>query len=70
MFKRYKICCSANNWADELKAKVNNLAVGRSIGYLVRVNFQATIRLQYDKTKILERMGLMQFMSMDDFICG
>ena len=66
-FKRYEICCSANDW-NEMKAKKLPTLIERE-ALVTCVELTAEQQVSYDQAKknILERMGPVWFVSMDDF---
>ena len=67
-FKRYEICCNANDWGDELKAKkLPTLLEGEALVTWLELTSEQQSNYTVSKTKILERMGPVRFVSMDDF---
>ena len=67
-FRRFEICCRANNWGAEMKAKkFPTLLEGEAIA--VRLELMSEEQDTYDtaKKKIIERMVPAHFMSLTDF---
>ena len=69
-FKRYEICCSANDWNDEMKAKkMPTLLEGEALVTWLELTAEQQASYDLAKKNILERMGPVRFVSMDDFHC-
>ena len=67
-FKRYEICCNVNDWGDELKVKkLPTLLEGEALVTWLELTSEQQSNYTASKTKILERMGPVRFVSMDDF---
>ena len=67
-FKRYEICCNTNDWGDELKAKkLPTLLEGEALVTWLELTSEQQSNYGQAKSKILERMGPVKFVSMDDF---
>ena len=67
-FKRYEICCNANDWGDQLKAKkLPTLLEGEALVTWLELTPEQQSDYKVAKAKILERMGPVRFVSMDDF---
>ena len=67
-FKRYEICCNANDWGDQLKAKkLPTLLEGEALVTWLELTPEQQSDYGVAKAKILERMGPVRFVSMDDF---
>ena len=67
-FKRYEICCRANNWGDDLKAKkLPILLEGEAFVTWLELTTEQQSDYKVAKAKILEGMGPVRFVSMDDF---
>ena len=67
-FLKYEICCVANEWGDELKAKkLPTLLEGEALA--VWLEFSTEQQASYDaaKAKITKAMAPVQFVSLDDF---
>ena len=66
--KRYEICCNTNDWGDELKAKkLPTLLEGEVLVTWLELTCEQQSNYELAKTKILERMGPIRFVSMGDF---
>jgi len=67
-FKRYEICCNANDWNDEMKAKkLPTLLEGEALVTWLELTTEQQGSYELGKKSILERMGPVRFVSMDDF---
>jgi len=67
-FKRYEICCNANDWNDEMKAKkLPTLLGGEALVTWLELTSEQQANYKQAKTNILERMGPVRFVSMDEF---
>ena len=67
-FKRYEICCRANDWDDDLKAKkLPTLLEGEALVTWLELTTEQQSDYKVAKAKILEGMGPVRFVSMDDF---
>ena len=63
-FKRYEICCNTNDWGDE---KLPTLLEGEALITWLQLTSEQQSSYGLAKSKILERMGPVKFVSMDDF---
>ena len=69
-FKHYEICCSANDWNGEMKAKkLPTLLEGEALVTWLELTTEQKASYDQVKKNILERMGPVWFVSMDDFHC-
>ena len=69
-FKRYEICCRANDWDDDLKVKkLPTLLEGEALVTWLELTTEQQSDYKVAKAKILEGMGPVWFVSMDDFHC-
>ena len=69
-FKRYEICCNANDWGDGLKAKkLLTLLEGETLVTWLELISEQQSSYGQAKSKILERMEPVKFVPMDDFHC-
>ena len=67
-FQKYKICCVANDWSDELKnKKLPTLLEGEALAIWLELTTEQQENYQTVKSKIIERMGPVRFVSFDDF---
>ena len=67
-FKRYEICCRANDWDDDLKVKkLPTLLEGEALVTWLELTTEQQLDYKVAKAKILEGMGPVRFVSMDDF---
>ena len=67
-FQRFEICCNANSWGDETKAKrLPTLLEGEALAVWLELSEDEQKDYKVAKAKILERMGPVQFILMDDF---
>ena len=67
-FQRFEICSNANGWANEVKAKkLPTLLEGEALAVWLELSEDEKKSYKDAKTKILERMSPMQFVSMDNF---
>ena len=67
-FKCYEICCSANDWNDEMKVKkLPTLLEGEALVTWLELTVEQQASYDQAKKNILERMGPVWFVSMDDF---
>ena len=67
-FQRFEICCTANGWGDETKAKrLPTLLEGEALAVWLELSEAEQKDYKAAKAKMLERMGPVQFVSMDDF---
>ena len=67
-FQQFEICCSANEWNDATKAKkLPTLLEGEALATWLELSEEQKASYSGAKAKMIERLGLMQFVSMDDF---
>ena len=67
-FKRYEICCTANDWSDEVKAKkLPTLLEGEALATWLELTAEQQASYTDAKARMLERLSPVQFVSMDDF---
>ena len=67
-FQRFEICCSANEWNDATKAKkLPTLLEGEALATWLELSEEQKASYSGAKAKMIERLGPMQFVSMDDF---
>ena len=67
-FQKYEICCVANEWADELKAKkLPTLLEGEALAVWLELTTEQQGTYQTAKAKIVERMAPVRFVSFDEF---
>jgi hypothetical protein len=69
-FKRFEICCSANDWNDEMQAKkMPTLLEGEALAVYLDLQEDEQKDYKVAKRKITERLAPVQFVSLDDFHC-
>ena len=67
-FKWYEISCNANDWNDEMKAKkLPTLLGGEALVTWLELISEQQANYEQAKTNILERMGPVRFVTMDEF---
>ena len=67
-FQKYEICCVANEWGDELKAKkLPTLLEGEALAVRLELTTEQQGTYQTAKAKIVERMAPVHFVSFDKF---
>ena len=67
-FQRFEICCNANEWNDGMKAKkLPTLLEGEALATWLELSEEQKASYTDAKAKMIERLGPMQFVSMDDF---
>ena len=67
-FQRFEICCNANEWNDGMKAKkLPTLLEGEALATWLELSEEQKASYSDAKAKMIERLGPMQFVSMDDF---
>ena len=69
-FLKYEICCVANEWGDELKAKkLLTLLEGEALAVWLELSTeqQASYDAAKNKAKITKAMAPVQFVSLEDF---
>ena len=67
-FKRFKICCRANEWSDAVKAlKLPTLLEGEALA--VWMELYEAVKEDYTsaKTQMISRMAPVRFVSLEDF---
>ena len=67
-FKRFEICCSANDWNDATKAlKLPTLLEGEALAIWLELSEETQKVYDETKKKIVEKMAPQSFVSLDDF---
>ena len=67
-FKRFEICCSANEWNNTTKAaKLPTLLEGEALAIWLELNEDTQKDYKEAKKKIIEKMAPQAFVSLDDF---
>ena len=67
-YTRFEICCSANGWKDEVKAKrLSMLLEGKALAVWLELNQGEQKSYKNAKAKIIEEMSPVQFVSIDGF---
>jgi len=67
-FKRFEICCSANEWNDTTKAaKLPTLLEGEALAIWLELSEDTQKDYKEAKKKIVEKMAPQAFVSLDDF---
>ena len=67
-FRRFEICCGANDWGAEMKAKkLPTLLEGEAIAVWLELTSEEQDTYGTAKEKIIERMAPARFMSLADF---
>ena len=67
-FCRFDICCTANDWEDETKAKkLPTLLEGEALAVWLELTPAEQKEYKAAKEKIIGRMGPVSFVSLDDF---
>ena len=66
-FLKYEICCVANEWGDELKAKkLPTLLEGEALAIWLELSTEQQASYDVAKAKITKAMAPVQFVSLDD----
>ena len=63
-FQRFEICCNANSWG---RSESQEATEGEALAVWLELSEDEQKDYKVAKAKILERMGPVQFVSMDDF---
>ena len=66
-FKRYEICCIANDWSDEVKAKKLPTLLGEKLATWLELTAEQQASYTDAKAMMSESLSPVQFVSMDDF---
>ena len=67
-FLKYEICCVANEWGDEMKAKkLPTLLEGEALAVWLELSAEQQASYDAAKAKITKAMAPVQFVSLDDF---
>ena len=67
-FRRFEICCRANDWGDEMKAKkLPTLLEGEAIAVWFELTSEEQEAYGTAKEKIIDRMAPARFVSLADF---
>ena len=67
-FLKYEICCTANEWGDEVKAKkLPTLLEGEALAVWLELSTEQQANYETTKAKITKAMVPVQFVSLDDF---
>ena len=67
-FLKYEICCVANEWGDELKAKkLPTLLEGEALAIWLELSTEQQASYDAAKAKITKAMAPVQFVLLDDF---
>ena len=67
-FKKYEICCDANEWEDDTKAKkLPTLLEGEALAIWLELTTEEKANYATSKAKIIAGMAPMRFVSLDDF---
>ena len=67
-FLKYEICCVANEWGDEMKAKkLPTLLEGEALAVWLELSAEQQASYDAAKAKITKAMVPAQFVSLDDF---
>ena len=67
-FLKYEICCVANEWSDELKAKkLPTLLEGEALAVWLEMTTEQQGSYERAKLKMIERMAPVRFVSFDNF---
>ena len=66
-FKRFEICCRANEWSDTMKAlKLRNLLEGEALAVWMELSEAKKEDYKSAKTQMITRMVLVLFVSLEE----
>ena len=67
-FQKYEICCDANKWKDDTKAKkLPTLLEGEALAIWLELTTEEKANYATSKAKIIAGMAPVRFVSLDDF---
>ena len=67
-FKRFEICCRANEWSDAAKAlKLPTLLEGEALAVWMELSEEEQENYQRAKAQMITRMAPVRFVSLEDF---
>ena len=67
-FKRFEICCSANQWNDEIKArKLPTLLEGEALASWLELSDEQQADYKVTKEQLITKMAPNEFVSLEEF---